>query len=92
MKRPCTIDFLDNSHISEPALELHSRAALSVGGITAQSVQPQGEIQEEGRTEKKIILPRPAGTKQCCILEVFTQVWIGGGRFKLFLRFVLHRN
>ena len=38
------------SHISEPALELHSRAASSVGGnITAQSVQPQGEIPEEGR-------------------------------------------
>ena len=30
--------------------ELHSRAAPSVGGnITAQSVQPQGEIPEEGR-------------------------------------------
>ena len=49
----CAIEFLDNSHISEPALELHSRAAPSVGGITAQSVQPQGEIPEEGRTEKK---------------------------------------
>ena len=35
-----------------PALALHSRAAPSVGGITAQSVQPQGEIPEEGRTEK----------------------------------------
>ena len=32
--------------------ELHTRAAPSVGGITAQSVQPQGEIPEEGRTEK----------------------------------------
>ena len=41
--------------ISEPALELHSRAALSVRGITAQLVLTQGEIQEEGRTEKKII-------------------------------------
>ena len=34
-------------HISEPALELHSRAAPSVrGNITAQSVQLQGEIPE----------------------------------------------
>ena len=46
------IEFLDNSHISEPARELHSRAAPSIGGITAQSVQPQGEIPEEGRTKK----------------------------------------
>ena len=45
----CTIGFLDNSHISEPALELHSRSAPSVRGITTQSVQPQGEIPEEGR-------------------------------------------
>ena len=37
----CSIEFLDNSHISEAALELHSRAAPSVGGITAQSVQPR---------------------------------------------------
>ena len=38
------------SHRSVPAQELHSRAAPSVGGsITAQSVQPQGEIPEEGR-------------------------------------------
>ena len=44
------------SHISEPALELHSRAASSVGGnITAQSVQPQGEIPEEGRRKKSIV-------------------------------------
>ena len=35
------------------ALELHSTAAPSVGGITAQSIQPQGEIPEKGRTEKK---------------------------------------
>ena len=42
--------------ISEPALKLHSRYAPSVGGITAQSVQPQGEIPEEGRTEKKLFL------------------------------------
>ena len=41
------------SHISEPALELHSRAAPSVGGnITAQSVLTQGEISEEDRSEK----------------------------------------
>ena len=45
-------EFLDNSHKSEPALELHSRAAPSTRGITAQSVQTQGEIPEEGRTEK----------------------------------------
>ena len=38
------------SHISEPAQELHSRATPSVrGNIIAQSVQPQGEIPEEGR-------------------------------------------
>ena len=49
----CTLEFLDNSHIQEPALKLHSRAAPSIGGITAQSVQPQGEIPEEGRTEKR---------------------------------------
>ena len=43
------------SHISEPALELQSRAAPSVrGNITAQSVQPQGEILEEGRRKKKL--------------------------------------
>ena len=43
-------EFLDNSHISEPALKLHSRAAPSVGGnITAQSILTQGEIPEEGR-------------------------------------------
>ena len=42
------------SHISEPTLELQSRAAPSAGGnITAQSVQPQGEIPEEGR--KKLL-------------------------------------
>ena len=52
----CTIEFLYNSHISEPALglELHSRAAPSVEGITAQSIQPQAEIPEEGRTKKKL--------------------------------------
>ena len=54
----CAIEFLENSHISEPFLELHSRPALSVGGITAQSVQPQGEIPEEGRTEKKVKLKK----------------------------------
>ena len=38
------------SHISVPAQELHSRATLSVGGsITAQSVQLQGKILEDGR-------------------------------------------
>ena len=42
------------SHISEPALELHSRAAPSVGGnIIAQSVQSRGEILEEGRKKQK---------------------------------------
>ena len=41
---------MDNIYISEPALELHSRDAPSVGGIiTAQSVLTQGEIPEEGR-------------------------------------------
>ena len=33
---------MDNGPLSEPTLELHSRAAPSVGGITAQSVLPQG--------------------------------------------------
>ena len=43
------------SHRSAPAQELQSRAAASVGGsITAQLVQPQGEIPEEGR--KKITI------------------------------------
>ena len=42
------------SHISEPTQELHSRAAPSVRGIiTAQSVQLQGEIPEEGRRKNK---------------------------------------
>ena len=48
------VAIIDNSYISEPSLELHSRALPSVGGITAQSAQPQGEIPEEGRTEKKV--------------------------------------
>ena len=39
--------------ISEPALELHSRAAPIVRGITTQSVLTQGKIPEEGRTGKK---------------------------------------
>ena len=40
-------------HLNNGALRLHRRDAPSVGGsITAQSVQPQGEIPEEGR--KKI--------------------------------------
>ena len=40
--------------ISEPALELYSRAMLIVGGIiTTQWVLTQGEIPEEGR--KKIL-------------------------------------
>ena len=44
------IEFLDDSHTSEPALMLHSRAAPSVrGNITAQSVLTQGEIPEKGR-------------------------------------------
>ena len=39
--------------MSVPTQELHSRAAPSVGGsITAQSVQPQGEILEEDRRKK----------------------------------------
>ena len=49
----CTIELLDNSHILEPALELHSWAAPSGRGITAQT---QGEIREEGRTEKKYMI------------------------------------
>ena len=44
-----------SSHISEPAQELHSRAVPSVGGNnTAQSVQLQGEIPEEGRKKNCI--------------------------------------
>ena len=40
--------------ISEPALELHSRAAPSVrGNITTLLVQTQGDIPEEGRSKKK---------------------------------------
>ena len=40
--------------ISEPAKELHRRAAPSVrGNITTQSVQLQGEIPEEGRKNTK---------------------------------------
>ena len=47
---------------SEPALELHNRAAPSVGGkITAESVQPQREIPEEGR--KKTFLQTPSHFK-----------------------------
>ena len=46
--------FLDNSHISKPSLELHSRAAPSVRGIiTAQSVLTQGKIPEEGRKKMR---------------------------------------
>ena len=42
------------SHRSVPAQELHCMAAPSVGGsITAQSVQPQEEIPEEGRKNTK---------------------------------------
>ena len=38
------------SHMSYPALELHSRAMPSVrGNITAQLILTQGEIPEEGR-------------------------------------------
>ena len=44
------------TNISEPAQELPSRAMPSVGGnITTQSVQPQGEIMEEGRKKEKKI-------------------------------------
>ena len=44
-----------SSHISEPAQELHSRAVPIVGGNnTAQSVQLQGEIPEEGRKKNCI--------------------------------------
>ena len=50
----CNIELLENSHISEPTLELQSRAAPIVGGITAQAVQTQVEIPEECRTEKKL--------------------------------------
>ena len=52
----CNIEFLNNSHISEPTLELHSRAAPSVRGITTQSVLTQREIPEEGRTEKRLLI------------------------------------
>ena len=52
------------SHISEPALELHSRAAPSVrGNITAQSVQPQGEIQEDGRRKKNLTVEKGGSEK-----------------------------
>ena len=38
----------------DTAIDLHSRAAPNVGGsITAQLVQPQGEIPEEGRKTRK---------------------------------------
>ena len=50
----CTIEFLDNSHISETALELHSRAAPSVGGITAQSILTQGENPGGRQNRKKV--------------------------------------
>ena len=41
-----------SSNISEPTQELHSRATPSVeGNTTTQSVQPQGEIPEEGRNK-----------------------------------------
>ena len=46
---------MDNSHISEPALELHGMAALSVrGNITTQLVLTQGEIPEEGSRKKLV--------------------------------------
>ena len=42
-----------SSHMSEPAHELHSRAAPSVGGnTTTHLVQPQGEIPEEGKNTR----------------------------------------
>ena len=41
--------------LSEPALEPHSRAVTRVGGnIIVQSVLTQGEIPEDGRSEKKV--------------------------------------
>ena len=48
------MSIMDNSHLSEPALELHSRAAPSVGGIIpAQLVLTQGEISEKGTKKQK---------------------------------------
>ena len=45
------------SQISEPAPELHSKAAPSVGGnITAQLVLTQEEIPEEGWKKKLLVL------------------------------------
>ena len=45
------------NHISVPSQKLYSRAAPSVGGsITAQSVQPQGEMPEEGRKNSLVYL------------------------------------
>ena len=51
--------------------------ATSVGGITAKSVQPQGEIQEEGRTEKnkKIIINDLIKVKQLCQVWRHITVW-----------------
>ena len=45
-----------HSHRSVPAQELYSMAAPSVGGsVTTQSVQPQGEIPEEGKKKIKLV-------------------------------------
>ena len=57
---PITVSYMkvsnsEYSQISEPALELHSRAAPSVGGnITAQLVLTQEEISGEGRYKKML--------------------------------------
>ena len=72
----CTIEFLDNSHISEPALELHSRATPSVECITAQSVQLQGEIPEEGRTEEKYIPTDHLHLRSELSANVFQWAWV----------------
>ena len=51
------------SHRSLPAQELLSRAVPSVGGsITAQLVQPQGEIPEEGRKKNECIVLEKSNT------------------------------
>ena len=49
---------------TKPPQELNSRAVPSVGGsITAQSVQPQGEIPEEGRKKTLLSHVLPCQTK-----------------------------
>ena len=57
LQSQCTVEFLDNSHTSEPALMLQSRAAPSVGGnITAQWVLTRGEILEKGKKKMNVIV------------------------------------